>query len=53
MENIKDIEKERKRIEAKVFKWFGYVRLRPHDVANRLHFYYILYIMFLDDYNVL
>ena len=24
------------------FKWFGYVSLRPHDVANGLHLYYIL-----------
>ena len=28
------IERERKRMEAKVFKWFGYVSLRPHDVAQ-------------------
>jgi hypothetical protein len=35
------------------FKWFGYVSLRPHDVANGLHLYYILCIIILDDYNVL
>jgi hypothetical protein len=35
------------------FKWFDYVSLRPHDVANGLHLYYILYMMFLDEYNVL
>ena len=28
------------------FKWFGYVSLRPHDVANVLHLYYILCIIF-------
>ena len=28
------------------FKWFGYVSLRPHDVANGLHLYYILCIIF-------
>jgi hypothetical protein len=26
------------------FKWFGYVSLRPQDVANGLHFYYILFV---------
>ena len=40
-------------MEASVFKWFGYVSLRPHDVANGLHLYYILYMMFLDSYNML
>jgi hypothetical protein len=40
-------------MEARVFKWFGYVSLRPHDVANGLHLYYILCMIFLDDYNVL
>jgi hypothetical protein len=35
------------------FKWFGYVSLRPHDVANGLHLYYILFMIILDDYNVL
>ena len=39
MENIKEFEKERKRMEVRVFKWFGYVSLRPHDVANGLHLY--------------
>jgi hypothetical protein len=34
MENIKEIERERKRMEARVFKWFGYVSLRPQDVAQ-------------------
>jgi hypothetical protein len=29
-------------MEARVFKWFGYVSLRPQDVANGLHLYYIL-----------
>jgi hypothetical protein len=42
IENIKEIERERKRMEARFFKWFGYVSLRPHDVANGLHLYYIL-----------
>ena len=40
-------------MEASVFKWFGYVSLRPHDVAHWLHLYYILYMMFLDSYNML
>jgi hypothetical protein len=35
------------------FKWFSYVSLRPHDVANGLHLYYILFMIILDDYNVL
>ena len=33
-------------MEVRVFKWFGYVSLRPHDVANGLHLYYILCIIF-------
>ena len=40
-------------MEARVFKWFGYVSLRPQDIANELHLYYILCMIFLDDYNVL
>ena len=28
------------------FKWFGYVSLRPQDVANELHLYYILCMIF-------
>jgi hypothetical protein len=41
-------------MEVRVFKWFGYVSLRPQDVANGLHLYYILlYDIILDDYNVL
>jgi hypothetical protein len=32
-------------MEARVFKWFGYVSLRPQDVANGLHLYYILSCM--------
>jgi hypothetical protein len=35
------MERERERMEARVFKWFGYVSLRPLDVANGLHLYYI------------
>jgi hypothetical protein len=31
-------------MEVRVFKWFGYVSLRPHDVANGLHLYYILFV---------
>ena len=27
------------------FKWFGYVSLRPHDVANGIHLYYILFMI--------
>ncbi len=46
------IERERERMEARVFKWFGYVSLRPLDVANGLHLYYILLYYILDDYNV-
>jgi hypothetical protein len=55
MENIKEIERERERREWRLgfFKWFGYVSLRPQDVANGLHLYYILCMIFLDDYNVL
>ena len=45
MENIKEIERARKRMEARVFKWFGYVSLRPQDVANGLYLYYILSYM--------
>ena len=48
------IERERKRMEARVFKWFGYVSLRPHDVAQwatSLLIHYVQYI--LNDYNVL
>jgi hypothetical protein len=32
-------------MEARVFKWFGNVSLRPQDVANGLHLYYILSCM--------
>ena len=54
MENIKERYRERGREwRLRFFKWFGYVSLRPHDVANGLHLYYILCMMFLDDYNVL
>ena len=28
------------------FKWFGYVSLRPQDVANGLHLYYILFVLY-------
>ena len=43
MENIKKIEMKREREwRLGFFKWFGYVSLRPHDVANELHLYYIL-----------
>jgi hypothetical protein len=35
------------------FKWFDYVSLRPQDVANGLHLYYILSVYILDGYNVL
>ena len=53
MENIiKEIERGRE-WRLGFFKWFGYVSLRPHDVANGLHLYYILCMIFLDDYNVL
>ena len=41
-------------MEARVFKWFGYVSLRPHDVAQwatSLLIHYVQYI--LNDYNVL
>ena len=31
---------ERWRIEF--FTWFGYMSLRPQDVVNRLHLYYII-----------
>ena len=47
------IERERERMEARVFKWFGYVSLCPQDVANGLHLYYILLYYILDDYNIL
>jgi hypothetical protein len=40
-------------METRVFKWFGYVSLRPQDVANGLYLYYILSLIFLDEYNVL
>ena len=26
-------------------KWFGYVSLRSQDVVNRLHLYYILFVV--------
>jgi hypothetical protein len=46
MERYKRVlERERKRIEARVFKWFGYVSLRPQDVANGLYLCYILSCM--------
>ena len=32
-------------MEARVFKWFGYVSLCPQDVANELHLSYILSCM--------
>jgi hypothetical protein len=32
-------------MEARIFKWFGYVSLRLQDVANGLHLYYILSCM--------
>jgi hypothetical protein len=47
------IEREEENMEARVFKWFGYVSLRPQDVANGLHLYYILFVYILNDYNVL
>jgi hypothetical protein len=53
MENIKEIERERKRIRLGFFTWFSYVSLHPQDVANGLHLYYIHCVIFLDDYNVL
>ena len=46
MENIKEFEKEKKRMKARVFKWFGNVSLRPQDVANGLHLYYILFVLY-------
>ena len=33
-------------MEAGVFHVFGYVSLRPHDVASGLHLYYILSLIF-------
>jgi hypothetical protein len=41
IENINEIEKRGREWRLGFFKWFGYVSLRPHDVANRLHLYYI------------
>ena len=41
MENLNLMEMKENR-EARVFTWFGYVSLRPQDVANELHLYYIL-----------
>ena len=38
-EYYKRDRRERERMEARVFKWFGYVSLRPHDVTNELHLY--------------
>ena len=37
--NIIKRDEEKKRMETRVFKWFGYVSLSPHDVANGLHLY--------------
>ena len=33
------IERDEENMEARVFTWFGYVSLRPQDVANGLHLY--------------
>jgi hypothetical protein len=47
MENIKERYIERGREwRLGFFKWFGYVNLRPYDVTNGLHLYYILCMMF-------
>ena len=41
-------------MEARVFKWFSYVSLRPQDVAQwATSLLYSLLDMFFDDYNVL
>ena len=40
-------------MEVRVFKWFNYVSLCPQEVANELHLYYILSLIFLDNYNIL
>ena len=32
-------------MEARVFKWFGYVSLHPQDVANLLYSLYIIFWM--------
>ncbi len=47
MENIKERYRERGREwRLGFFKWFDYVSLRPYDVANGLHLYYILCMIF-------
>ena len=33
-------------MEARVFKWFSYVSLRPQNVANELYLYYIISIWY-------
>ncbi len=41
--NIIERDEERKRIgRLGFFTWLSYVSLRPQDVANGLHLYYIL-----------
>jgi hypothetical protein len=41
-------------MEARVFKWFGYVSLRPHDVAQWATYLLIHCVQYiLDDNNVL
>ncbi len=32
--NIIERDRERKRMEARVFEWFGYVSLHPQDVVQ-------------------
>jgi hypothetical protein len=45
---------KRRRMEARVFKWFGYVSLRPQDVAQWATSLLILSLCYiLNDYNVL
>ena len=52
MENIKERERERG-MTARVFTWFGYVCLRPQDVAQWATSLLILSLCYiLDDYNI-
>ena len=46
----REIEREREIMEARVFKWFGYVSLRPHDVAQWATSLLIHCVQYIFDY---
>jgi hypothetical protein len=50
----REIEREEENVEARVFTWFGYVSLRPQDVAQWATSLLILSLCYIfHEYNVL